>query len=548
MRLFVLALLLASLASAQSTDAPKNARLEGQVLSTAGGPVKNATLQLLGRAVQPGQSPATYSQSTNNDGKFIFESLPAGTYLLLAQKDGFARNTTPPAPLTLSSGQELKDLIVKLTPMGVITGHVTDQDGDPVTSSQVRVLRFTYTGGHKQLSKVGGGITDDQGNFRVFNLAPGLYYVNVIPRTTVVALGTEPVGQESYVTTYYSNSVNPSGATALNLSAGGELRGIDIRVRKGRVYSIRGKTADIANGGVAVTARVGLSSKEDSTINGSQPARPADGTFEFRNLIPGTYVLQVRPLPQGAGGQANGTPSDLIGRVEVTIKDSDVDGIVLPLMPASAFDITGSISVEGGDFKELAGLLRGPLNDPALLSMVFGLRDVEGLSGLLNAKITDDGSFRTPLVLSSTYFLDFTPLQAFFAAMALAGAPQGGSVTPVPALSQGVYVKSVRFAGQDVTNMSLDFSFGANGALQIVLSAKAAAVTTNARDGQGHAHSATRIALWPKSPNQGSPMGGLRFSLADPMGGPTSMVWHPATIIWSHGKRWMAACLRTRTS
>ena len=112
-------------------------------------------------------------------------------------------------------------------------------------------------------------------------LAPSLYYVNVIPRSIQVPLGVEPAGRETNIATYYPSSLDPTGATSLNVLAGGELRGIDIRVRKGRVYSIRGKAVDEANDSAAVTTRVTLSSKEDNTISQSsfpQPARPADGT------------------------------------------------------------------------------------------------------------------------------------------------------------------------------------------------------------------------------------------------------------------------------
>ena len=190
MRLFLLALLAASLVAAQATDSAKNARLEGRVLSTTGEPVKSATLQIVGRA------PNSYSQSSDIDGKFVFDALPPGTYLVIVQKDGFVRNTSGPnAQLTLTSGQVMKDLIVKLTPLGVITGHVTNQDGDPITNASLRVLHYTYTGGHKQLTNVGGGGSDDKGNFRIFNLAPGLYYVNVFPRPTVAPLGTKPEGR-----------------------------------------------------------------------------------------------------------------------------------------------------------------------------------------------------------------------------------------------------------------------------------------------------------------------------------------------------------------
>ena len=64
-------------------------------------------------------------------------------------------------------------------------------------------------------------------------------------------------------------------------------------------------------------------------------------------------------------------------------------------------------------------------------------------------------------------WVDFTPLQAAL------------TVLTLPSLPRGLYVKSVQFAGQDITHAPLDTKLGTNGTLQIVLSAKAAAVTAN---------------------------------------------------------------------
>ncbi len=122
MRLFLLALFGVSLAIAQSTNAPANARIEGQVVSVTGEPVKNATLRLVGLPGQPTRPGVNYSQSSKNDGAFVFEAVPPGTYIVAVQKDGFTLGTSR-NQITLTPGQARKDLIVKLNPLGVISGR-----------------------------------------------------------------------------------------------------------------------------------------------------------------------------------------------------------------------------------------------------------------------------------------------------------------------------------------------------------------------------------------------------------------------------------------
>jgi len=498
MRLFLLALLGASLSAAQSTDAPKNARLEGQVVNSAGLPVKEAAIRLVGLPGQQPQPGANYGQSSDSDGKFVIDGILPGTYLVAVQKTGFSLGTTSNMQFTLTSGQVMKGVIFKMNPLGVITGRITDQDGDPVPNTQVRVMRY-LTLGTKQLVNSGTGQSDDQGNFRIFNLEPGRYYISAIPRPAIGPSGTQQPRGESSITTYYPNGVNPTNATSLNLLAGGELRGIDIKLRKGRVYSIRGKAVGTGDATAAANIRINLLSKEDSSLNMSsfqQAAGPAAGTFAFQSLTPGTYTLQVRPVPQPPGGQANAIAnSNFIGRVEVTVKDSDLDDVTLPLTPAAPFDIVGNIKLEDGDFKQLNGTLRG-------LPVVV-LRDVESTpTPMLRPEIKEDGTFRLQGVMPSRYMVDFSLFQT------------GLSLVPSGAPTQGVYVKSVRFAGQEVTG-PLDLTSVTEGNLQIVLSGKGAVVSGIIRNSQGNPLPGIRVALWPKSPDPLSFLGGIRPSITD---------------------------------
>src|SRR5579863_6579774 len=145
MRPFLLALLWASVIAAQ-TQPPvggvpdpdkKKIRLEGSVLSITGEPVRKATLRLQGNGpAQGGQLlPTTYTESTDTAGKFVFEDVAEGSYTLAADKAGFvaqrygARTTgSAGTVLTLVSGLTLKDLNIKMTPQGVVSGKVFDLD------------------------------------------------------------------------------------------------------------------------------------------------------------------------------------------------------------------------------------------------------------------------------------------------------------------------------------------------------------------------------------------------------------------------------------
>src|SRR5262249_62246509 len=64
----------------------------------------------------------------------------------------------------------------------VIGGHVLDEDGEAMPGVMVRVMRYQYLQGERRLVPAGGGQTDDKGQYRVWGLMPGDYYVNAVAR------------------------------------------------------------------------------------------------------------------------------------------------------------------------------------------------------------------------------------------------------------------------------------------------------------------------------------------------------------------------------
>jgi hypothetical protein len=63
-------------------------------------------------------------------------------------------------------------LLLRLTPMAAISGHVLDESGEPVRSAQVRLFLEDHSGGMSQLNTLGGASSDDR-IFRYWRAAAG---------------------------------------------------------------------------------------------------------------------------------------------------------------------------------------------------------------------------------------------------------------------------------------------------------------------------------------------------------------------------------------
>ena len=129
------------------------------------------------------------SQITDAAGGFAFLALPDGIYSLSALKAGYvpmtygARDSEGPGvPLGLSGGERLSGLILMLPHGAVITGRVTDEDGEPAAHTYVELLTQMTLDGSSVLAPVqcgaaavgnDGPMTDDRGEYRFFGIPPG---------------------------------------------------------------------------------------------------------------------------------------------------------------------------------------------------------------------------------------------------------------------------------------------------------------------------------------------------------------------------------------
>ncbi len=508
MRLFALFALVSLASAQQAPEAPKKARIEGNVVSSTGQPIPRAQIRLQGQIqIQAGQisQPAVYTATSDDAGNFSIDEIdPGRLFQLTAQRPGFvtarygARSANSQiVPLSLEAGVVMKGLSLTMTPQGVVSGRITDSNGDPVQNVQVVLLRRGYNRGVRQLLQSSSATTNDQGDYRISNLAPGRYFLMAQDRQVNITTGG-PTAAEGPIATYYPNGADPQSAAPIDIAAGQELRGLDFRMRRGRVYSIRGKLAgsSAAPGAPMLILTTPKSTTGLGLLNRQAQARP-DGTFELRGLAPGTYILQsLAPQP----------PTRASGRVEVTVRDSDVNDVLLTTSPGST--VTGSIRVEDDDIKKLlpsadtttpltaAAALAGlPIAGGARMSVALTDTVPNQLTGTQPAVLKDDGSFT------------------------LEGIPPSRLQVTVLGLPQGYYVKSATLGGTDVTREAMDLTSGAGGNLNILLSSKAADVSGSIRSEKNEALIGVMVTLWTRDPEPGNTANGVRTVATDQSGG-----------------------------
>ncbi|MEP6962354.1 MAG: carboxypeptidase-like regulatory domain-containing protein [Acidobacteriota bacterium] len=211
-------------------------------------------------------------------------------------------------------------MLHRLAQAAVISGRVPDGDGKPVEKAPVTALQFTFTRGARSLNPAGYTIaTDADGTYRFGNLTGGRYYIRAELRAPAVG-------------TYYPSTTDPGAAAAIDVSAGNERSGVDIRQRNDPVFRVRGKAVD-ASGAPAVNAALNILSEHpiETLTPPARVPRAADGSFEFTDLLPGTYI--IRAIPNGFVMDAKGQRAEAkySGRISVTVTREDVLDVRMPV-------------------------------------------------------------------------------------------------------------------------------------------------------------------------------------------------------------------------
>jgi hypothetical protein len=312
---------------------PGDIRLTGTVVnSVTGEPIARALVQLSGR--QPSAA------LTDGSGRFYFEGLSESQVFLTARKPGFFSDQELQRggrPVFLQIVPGMHAVTVSLVPAGVITGHLSTPDGDPVEGALVRLKRRMIQNGRREWVDQNGARTDEDGAYRLGNLPPGVYYLFAegMPMPRIAS-------EETYAPAFYPGVPDITGASPLQVEPGQTLTA-DFTLQKEKAYRVTGIVTGLPPGESA-SIRVQGSGDESMPIGAMVQAN--DNSFEIPRIPAGTYTLKAMSQPVGGfmgfgggGRPANRMPQRYTGSVPVTVS-GDVTGVTIALQPSATIPIS----------------------------------------------------------------------------------------------------------------------------------------------------------------------------------------------------------------
>jgi len=333
----IIAALLAALSFSQTPAPAATGRLSGRVtVEGTNAPVAGARVMVLTimRAAMPpsGPMPIPPQVMTDQDGRFVFNSVAPGEYRIDVQKTGFASLMDPstrPRTYTVAAGQALDNVSIVLQKGAVITGKVLDQKGEPVTDAHVMALRrFTPPGATAVPSRLipapmqGPQQTNDIGEYRVSGLPPGEYILAASPRGIgfggpgMASTTGHGGGTPTATTTYYPGTVDQAAAQSITVAAGAEVSNIVFVLQSAPAYRVSGIVVD-ENGAPIAHAMVMLMLDPRGGLMFMGPGGNAqtgdDGRFSIGDVTPGTYRLNASVMIMNSGGGTGGVSAVSIG-------------------------------------------------------------------------------------------------------------------------------------------------------------------------------------------------------------------------------------------
>jgi hypothetical protein len=459
-----------SLAAAQARNPaseparPTGCSVSGMVVKLQGSvPLPSSTVRL--QSVD--DHARTFSGVTDAGGRFLVNAIDPGRYRLRVIRNGYITQeygqrtpNDPGAIVALSPGQDLKELLFRLLPSAVVSGRIQNENGDPLAWVRVSALRATYLRGKRTLSSEVTVVTNDLGEYRLFGLRPGRYFISA---TYKPGQRLEPAeededaadaGKYGYVATYYAGTPDPARATALSIKTGDEISSMDLLLEPTTVYSIRGRVNIFGSrrnpNGVILVLEA-----RSTGLGWSVPARQTivdkpDGMFEIQGVLPGSYTLSAFLYDEGRRYQARQT---------VDVTNIDAEGIQLTPLPG--MDIRGQVTWDPRPSLEKDALMLSIR--PADATFQYGAQ----------ARVASNGTFSLRDVSEGFYRLS------------------------TAGQSQDCYLKSIHYAGMEVSDDEFNVIRGTQATLEVTISSRGGRVQGSVKDADGLPAAGVWVVLVP---------------------------------------------------
>lgn len=386
--------------ASQSPTADRNATysLFGTVVnSVTGAPIKRALIE-----IYAGNPRLAFS---DGNGQFEFDNLPPGETAVNVRKPGFfsEKEITGAAasPTMTKIGPDSEPLNVKLVPQSVITGHVQNVNGEPLEQVPVKALTARIEDGRRRWVQLSAGSTNEDGEFRLANLTPGSYYLQVGPSS---GFGDAQSEGEGYPALFYPGVPDMGSATMFEVAPGQQVNA-DLSLRPVPLFKVSGRISGYTGAGVGVN----LVDHLGNSFSFLRRLNPATGEFEAQ-VPAGSYTLQAWQWSRDARPQ----------RAEIPLNvNSAVSGVAIALGTVGPIPVI----VRTEDMRhEQLGDRHSRFDRPVNIHLIRSgdqIQNSDIWSGLQGAPTP---SLVIPDAVAGTYSVEFMPNSLWYVQSAQCGA------------------------------------------------------------------------------------------------------------------------------
>jgi hypothetical protein len=324
--------------------------------------------------------PTTRSVKTDAEGKYLFRSVEPGEYALTVVRDGIKLQV----PVVITRVVRVETVTLEVKPPPAIIGTVFDPSGERLAGAHVQAFRTVHTTQGPRIRSVMSVPTDDLGEFRLFWLRPGEYYVAAgssdrEQRLATLGLRLSPnlsKPDEGFPTLFFGGAYSASESQRVRLGKDADASGIQVFLKDGPRYSI-----DVVLIPEGICARVAIA-QDGGFLNTDANAAPkACGSFRISGRSRGTYSI-LATNDQFA--------SDIV-RVSTV---NPVTAVKVPMV--NTYNITGRLSRDGP-----AGLTG--------INVKLSRSSAE-VSQEIETSVAADGTFTFPSVGVGSYEVSVQPL------------------------------------------------------------------------------------------------------------------------------------------
>ncbi len=378
----------------------RESSITGRLIDELGQPIPSAAVFV--RKVGA-QSNVSRSIGSDQDGKFRADDLTSGAYSVSANVPAYVSATDNTEREYYRPGETVTLRMIK---GAVITGAVTNAEGEPMVAARVSAIRVRDGEGRvirgPESRASNPHQTDDRGIYRLYGLQTGSYLIAV--NGSVGSYYT----YEGDAPTYHPSSTRDTAAEVI-AHTGDEIRGIDIRYRGERGHVVSGTLSGSLGSSVGtqvVSVFLARASGGAIEANAFTALRGGDRGFALYGIPDGEYDL-IAQIGVGAENSAASTPRRII------MKGADVTGLDLGLAPLGV--IAGRVVLEALPESERRPDARdkrvASLNETVILARREEKAGAKGPTAPVMPTPTDGtpdekGEFRIPSLVAGRYRIE----------------------------------------------------------------------------------------------------------------------------------------------